>query len=407
MPNVKLTARALSTLPPGDHPDQVRPGLVFRVRSSGARTFAVRYRNAAGRSLRYTLGSIERLGGVNTALATARELARKALADVAHGGDPQAAKREKRAEHERRRNALTVRKLIADFLVDREESLASNTLRGWRGLLANHIEGSAIGETLAAELSRREVKELLKATRKRGLNTTANRVLELLRVAYAWAMDEELLIGSPCAGISKREEQPRDRVLSSDELRRVWMASDSEGVAGAAIRFAILSGQRKGEILGMKRAELDLAAAAGLWRIPASRMKGARSHTLPLSVDLRGIIESIPEDGPFVFASADPKRPIATLQHAHRRMTEASDVSGWTIHDLRRTCRSGLSEVGVNADVAERIMAHAPERLRETYDRHLPVLAMRDGLERWARRVREIVEGAEEKRGEVVPITRR
>jgi hypothetical protein len=45
-------------------------------------------------------------------------------------------------------------------------------------------------------------------------------------------------------------------------------------------------------------------------------------------------------------------------------------VTGWTIHDLRRTARSLMSRAGVTADHAERAIGHAIRGIRSTYDRH-------------------------------------
>jgi integrase len=239
-------------------------------------------------------------------------------------------------------------------------------------------------------VSRSEVKLLLRSIVETH-RTTSNRVLELVRVAYAWAMDEDppLLEVSPCAGLKKLREKARERVLSDDEIRRVWRACVSEGAAGAVLKFLLLSGQRPGEVLGMKPSELDLGAR--LWRIPSDRMKGGRPHVLPLSQAMLRVLEAVQFGESYVFESGRRAgEPLATLQHALHSIQAATGVI-FQVRDLRRTVRSGLSAVGVPQEIAERILAHALPGLVRIYDRHVPLIPMRDALERWAGHLEAIV----------------
>ena len=73
-----------------------------------------------------------------------------------------------------------------------------------------------------------------------------------------------------------------------------------------------------------------------------------------------------------------------------RLLSLASSGAPFTLHDLRRTCRTGLSRVGVRPDIAERVLNHSPGRLVATYDVHEHLEERRAALERWAAHVQSL-----------------
>jgi integrase len=108
------------------------------------------------------------------------------------------------------------------------------------------------------------------------------------------------------------------------------------------------------------------------WVIPAARYKTKLDHVIPLSKMAQAIIAAIIEghgEDEFVF-SANGRQAIGGLGRHKRAIDEASGVSGWVIHDLRRTARSLLSRAGVPTDHAERCLGHVIGGVRGVYDRH-------------------------------------
>jgi integrase len=79
----------------------------------------------------------------------------------------------------------------------------------------------------------------------------------------------------------------------------------------------------------------------------------------------------------------------------HRRVSERSGVSGWVLHDIRRTVRTHLDALDVSPHVAEAILGHLRPRIERTYNRHEPLPKMAAALEAWARRLDRIVTGQE------------
>jgi integrase len=119
----------------------------------------------------------------------------------------------------------------------------------------------------------------------------------------------------------------------------------------------------------MDRSELD-----GMdWLIPATRSKGKRDFLVPLSNAALSVLALLPvigspEKGP-VFTH-DGGRPISGFGKSKAAFDKACGVSGWTIHDLRRTARTLMTRAGVDKDHAERCLGHALVGVRSTYDRH-------------------------------------
>jgi len=80
----------------------------------------------------------------------------------------------------------------------------------------------------------------------------------------------------------------------------------------------------------------------------------------------------------------DPKQLTRSLAKCRKRF-ERLGIAPFTLHDLRRTCRTGLSRLGVPPHIAERVLNHAQERIAGTYDRFEYLAEKREALEKWAR----------------------
>jgi integrase len=105
------------------------------------------------------------------------------------------------------------------------------------------------------------------------------------------------------------------------------------------------------------------------WIIPAARMKAKLEHVIPLSLAAKAIVDSMPLLGLHVF-TLNGRRPTKNFARDKARLDEASAVTGWRLHDLRRTARSLMSRAGVAPDIAERCLAHTIGGVRGVYDRY-------------------------------------
>ena len=264
--------------------------------------------------------------------------------------------------------------------------------------VATSYRGS--GNKPLGEITRADVVEFLDGLeRKHGLRHQVNRCRETLRAIFAFAVERELIAVNPVIGVSKRKvEIPRDRTLSRDELASLWRALNRlPELPRAYFREVLLTGARRNEVGGMAWSELDLDAA--LWRLPADRNKSARSFEIPLPSPVVETLRMLPRLGPLVF-TLNGKRPM-TLHRWIERVRNDAGLIDARLHDLRRTLRTGLAELGIPFEVAERVLNHAMPGLEAVYNHHNYLGEKRRALALWAERVLAI---AEERKATVVAL---
>jgi integrase len=248
-----------------------------------------------------------------------------------------------------------------------------------------------------ASITRREVIDLVESVAA-ATPYAGNRLLAALSKFFGWLVARDAIPMSPAAGVERpHREVARERVLDDDELRRLWRASEGTGAFGAALRLMVLLGCRRTEASAMKWGELD--EAQRLWRLPAERVKNARAIVVPLPVQAWAIVASRPQinGSAYVFTS-DGRTPIVGWPKTKRHISTKAglDPKSWRLHDLRRTCASGMQRLGTPVPVVEKALNHASGTFRgivSTYQRHDYADDVRVALQRWADHVELLVAG--------------
>jgi integrase len=143
----------------------------------------------------------------------------------------------------------------------------------------------------------------------------------------------------------------------------------------------------------MEWCEVDLDAA--LWRLPAERNKSARPFEIPLSDPVVETLRMLPRLGPLVF-TINGVRPMS-LDPWIERVRRDAGLIDVRLHDLRRTIRTGLAELGISFEVGERVLNHAMPGLQAVYNRHNYLAEKRRALQLWAEHVLAISERREPK----------
>jgi integrase len=402
--------RALRPDPAGEYilGDTQVPGFGVRVRPSGTRTYVVMKRLPGDRiPRRITLGSVPTsypAADGEITLAEARERAREAVAAVRKGVD---VNRQKRDAVRDARKSREVERGAKGYALGSFGEIAEAYIRVECGALARGAEITSIirrellpawGHRPHSELRRKDLTLLIDPVASSGRTQAAHKLREVAIRVINWAIDqgdlEINLLASPSRGRRRRDilrRTKRNRVLSGDELRSIWSACDAAGEPFATIvRLLILLGQRRAEVAGMERPELRLED--GLWIIPPNRYKTGVEHSVPLPAMAIDLLLRIPAiDERYVF-STSPGTRFSGFSKSKAHLDRLSGVSGWRLHDLRRTMRTGLAALRVDPDIAERVIGHVIGGVREVYDRHLYLDEKRDALDRWARRVAEIVD---------------
>lgn len=379
--------------------DEALPGFGLRISASGRRTWILMYR--VGRTLRrFTLGQYPTLS-----LAEARVKARDAQHDVAHGQDPARKKIEDR-------HAETFQELAREYIGQHASKKRSGRedIRLLNGSAHKKRTGKIPHVPLVArwgnrrikDITRRDVRELLDEIAGRA-PIMANRTLALVRKMFNFAIERDWLEANPCQMVKPPgREKPRDRVLSEDEIRRLWKALDDESsVVAALFRLRLLTAQRGGEVQGAAWSEFDLSAR--WWTIPAERSKNGLAHRVPLSPQALQVLKelrleaettSVKADrdvSQWVFPSTRKALPhMAHAQKAIERVVASSKVQ-FRGHDLRRTAASLMVGAGVSRLVVSKILNHVETGVTAVYDRHSYDREKRDALEFWGRRLAAIV----------------
>ena len=264
---------------------------------------------------------------------------------------------------------------------------------------------------LAASITGRDVISLIDTIAARGAPVSANRTLTVLKSLFSWAISRQLLTSSPCDGIRPpAKERPRQRVLRPEELKAVWRASERLGwPAGSAYQLLILSGQRKSQVAHARLEDFDMKER--VWTIPGTS-EGSKSglpHVLPITREIEDIVKACPHSHGYVFSQdgAEPLKVGTQLKAKLDKLiaAEGAAVEPWTTHDLRRTMRSEISALAVPEGdiVREMVIGHVRPGVSGIYDLHRYLPEKRICLERWAERVRAIVE-APEPGGNIVQI---
>jgi len=183
--------------------------------------------------------------------------------------------------------------------------------------------------------------------------------LKDLRTFFNWTVPR-YIPNSPASGFRMPAYKPRERVLSDDELKRVWLASETMGTFGAIIMLLILTGQRRGEIASLKWQWIKEDRIT----LPNEITKNGREHSFPLgSLASKVLPTRTPPTHDYMFPATSTKSskdvvPYNGWGKHHKQLLKASATSDWTIHDLRRTFASNLGKLGVPIHVTEKLLNH-------------------------------------------------
>jgi integrase len=379
MPRIRLTKSAIDGLTSSKSDvvywDAGYPGFGVKVTPKGRKVFIVLYRTggAGSRLRKYTIGPYGRV-----TLHQARVAAQKVFAAKLEGRDPAA---EKRAA-KRRVVADRIEDLLESFIAQR---LSQNRSGSEIARLLRREVGQTWGGRSVHEFSKRDVVELITAIEQRGAPVAANKLLKTVKTFLRWCVGRAILDQSPAEGVPlPTKEVARDRVLDDDELARVILAArQMGGPYGGLVELLALTGQRREEVAGLQWEELDLARR--LWALPRSRTKNAKAHLVHLSEQSMAVLTRAEGPGPYVFSLLGTK-PFQEFSRTKRRLDELSGVTGWRLHDLRRTCVSGMARLGIAPHIADKILNHQAGTISgvaAVYQRHDFLAERRTAVEKW------------------------
>ena len=366
-------------------------GLMLRVSESGRKSWTIRYRNDDGDQRRLNLGLYP-----DVSLADARRRCAQARLQATDGVDPAGEKRRKKVER-RSQTIKTFQDLSVAYFEATERGewkprgkrKRPSTIAGEKWLWTKHIE-PALGALRLEDVTPAAIKGLLRKLIAKGQDTSSNRVRAQIRQMFNYAiLETDDVDANPVARVRPMgEEAPRDRVLRDEEIGAIWRALDDPSVltcatrarrnnqrvyvsrsVGIAIKLLLLTLQRRHEVAGMTRAEVDLEQA--VWTIPAARTKNGRATAVPLSPGavalIREALALVNEPTPFIFpARWDRSKSLtpASLTRALRDVRASLPLPSLTPHDLRRTAATSMASerLRVSPFIIGRILNHTSEK---------------------------------------------
>lgn len=382
----KLTPKSIEALPPAVNKryevhDQLLPGLHLRVSATGGKVFGVS-RRINGRMKRIRIGAYPIVS-----LADARDKARDILRDVELGRydetSPAVAEPSPR---------LTLGEVVPQFI----ELYSKPRNRDWRGTERVLQKFSPLFPRPIDQVKRADVVRVLDTIIAGGAPTRANRALAAIKKLMNWCVDRAMIETSPVAALRPpTKEVARDRVLADQEVIAIYDAVSSEGFPFAQFtQLLILTGQRRGEVAGMRWSEVDLEK--GIWTLPAKRAKNATSHIVPLAPLAIFILKSVPRfQGSDLVFTTTGDTPISGFGRLKARLDVAVglDAEDWRFHDLRRTMATNMAMMRIQPHIIEAVLNHKTgivSGVAATYNRHAYLDEKREALELWATKVEEM-----------------
>ena len=417
MPTLKANHRVITgARPVGGRRTRYRiegiEGLWLDVSATGRRYWYVRYQ-PGGRQTRterwYRLGDAESVG-----LADATKRTRDILtAAYAKERDPHAERAAKRSE------TLTFGDLFDDWYARHAEPTLARAATDM-SIYKTHVQGGLAKQRVTA-LKRAEIGRLRDSVAKNSGPIGSNNVLILINRVLNWAVDEGLIEFNPAARLRKvGQVKPRERVLPDEDIPKFWGALAAmdgmtrehiaRGEAGrmlspatrSVLRLMLLTGQRRTEISGAAKAELELAGTEPVWTIPGERTKNGLLHRVPLcaraKAEFARAVAASPRDSRYVFPSplngGDEPILATTVTRAMSRLVSEIKIAQVSPHDLRRTVGTQMAKLGLPTHVRSLVLNHSPHSRGITdavYNRYAYDKEKREALAQWEASLRSIV----------------
>jgi len=332
-------------------------GLVLEIMPTGSKIWRFRFSLNGARQPTVTIGDYRLIS-----LRVAREKAKKYAALVAQGISPVATVRQDRGTE---RRVEFVREGAELYLAAAMAKKSDEYQRTTQRALEKDVL-PAIGNKRPADVTAEDVLAICEKIKGRGSPKMALHTRNVVKRLYEFLIARQLATSNPATVIPARfiaTPESRTRVLSADEIGSTLRAIYASGIRRPlklALHLLVLTMVRKSDLIEATWSEFDLDA--GLWRIPAARMKRNSDHWVHLphqAVSMLAELRQSKTSQAFVFPTTrGTDRPIAgsTLNQAVKAL--GLDVEHFVLHDFRHTAAAHLSAMGEPAEAIEAALAH-------------------------------------------------
>jgi integrase len=332
--------------------DTVMKGFGARVTVAGSRSYVLTYLvRATGRQRRYTIGSAD-----HWTASDARRRAKELKIEIDQGGDPL-------RDLEFEREAPDMAELVERFREEHFPRLRGKTRAEYDGMLRNYVLPHFGERVKVADVRFADVDALHRSITRRGLKPRANRTASVLSKMFALSIKWGWRETNPVKGVEHNREYARRRYLSPEELQRLIkaLAEFPEKDIADAVRLLLLTGARRGEVLSMKYANLNLTA--GTWSKPPSSTKQGEHHQVPLSAPARQLLAERmgrkADREEYVFPGHGSRDHLGDFWHSWRKICKAAGLREFRLHDLRHSYASQLVSGGASLPLIGALLGHA------------------------------------------------
>ena len=279
----------------------------------------------------------------------------------------------------------------------KEGDLKARTLYDYRRLLKKHF---AFGRRRLADITAEDIARRIKLIT--DAPSERNHALVAIKVFLSWARKapRRYIASNPCEGMVPKKRASRKRVLTDSELAAVYRtALERDDTFSRIVALLILTGQRRGEIGNLEWDWINTRDAT--ITLPGAVTKNKSDHTFPYGSAVSSVLEKSREQSVYVFPASRAvwrNGKLTTTFNGWGKHKEAFDaacgVTGWTLHDLRRTYATKLAALKVPPHIVERLLNHkfgsiqnrtdgTVSAVAEVYNRHLYIDEMREAVKVW------------------------
>jgi len=355
--------------------------------------FKFRYRmGKASRREIMTLGSYDKL-----TLANARKIAKQYNGQIANGINPKSELEKRKIEAAREQCVFTVEKLTGLYF---EGHALPNLKRPEQKRWQLNRLNAAIGKMPVKDVTRRHIRDMIDKDLERGCPASTNKLMVTAKEVFNYALDKNIgeIDINPAISLNKKNaggtEQSRERNLSQTELKTLFkQMAAAKGFSRAnylAVKLCLLLCVRKCEITQAEKSEFDLDA--GQWRLGYEdrKTKTDNAITIPLS---RQAVEALTE---LFTLSTDSAYLLPARSAQSRNLPHISDstlnaalkkiegMTHFTIHDLRRTGKTKMQELGIDEITSEFCLNHRIKGIAGVYGRYDFFEERKKALQLWA-----------------------
>lgn len=366
-------------------------GFGIRITPNGIKTWIYRYK-MNGKTDKLTLGHYPTMSLAN---------AKKRFAELSglrrEGNSPKNI-----IQQQEQKDSNTVSKLILEWYSGYAEKSRKKPLQ-----IKQQIDGDIIhllGEMALDKIRTRDITKALDVIVARGAPIHANRVLSTIKQAFNYGVSRGSLEVNPASNIRARDigglEKPRERFLTMDEIKKLWLFLDSDThqlpiYTKNAIKIILLTGVRTSELRLAQWDEFNFEES--LWTIPAAHSKVGTIIKIHLSPQVEILLKEMKyeNDSIYVLPSVNGNSSLTenALPRAINRIQDRIGIPHWTAHDLRRTFSTQLGEaLRVDPVVIEKCLGHKMPRIMATYNKNEMLPERKEALNKWGQYLEILME---------------